>query len=323
MLRCALVSMLFASLSYGQNAASRSVLVASPGNERKTSEVAQDQPVISITGLCGISSADNIPAPTCKTVITRLQFEKLVDAVQPGMRARGRREFAERYAEALVMATKAEQMGLDKGANFEEQMKLARIDVLSKDLKRAIQAKTSQISDEDIEDYYHNNMIRFEKAKIERIYVPRSRASTVTADTKPSDTYKQMHSQESEQNMKELANSLRARAIAGEDFTKLQADAYQASGIKSSPPATSMEIRRISLPPNQVSVMDSKPGEVSLVFTDPNGYFIYKIETKDTLPLDQAREEIKETIRFQRMRDEMLSILNSARPILDESYFAR
>ena len=63
----------------------------------------------------------------------------MIDAVQPNMSARARREFATRYANALVMAKKAEQMGLDKGPNFEEQMKVARIQILSQEMKKAIE----------------------------------------------------------------------------------------------------------------------------------------------------------------------------------------
>jgi len=49
---------------------------------------------------------------------------------------------------------------------------------------------------------------------------------------------------------------------------------------------------------------------------------IYRVKTKDTIPLDQARGEIKETLRSQRMRDEMDEILDPATPTFDESYFA-
>ena len=123
--------------------------------------------------------------------------------------------------------------------------------------------------------------------------------------------------------MKEEADNLRARAVAGEEFSQLQADAYQVAGIKSAAPDTSIGIRRTSLPPNQASVMDLKPGEVSSVLEDPNGYVIYRVKTKDTLSLDQAREEIKATLRSQRMQDEMRDIQDSATPALDESYFSR
>jgi parvulin-like peptidyl-prolyl isomerase len=52
------------------------------------------------------------------------------------------------------------------------------------------------------------------------------------------------------------------------------------------------------LPASQVSVMDLKPGEVSAVLSDPNGYYIYKLRSKDMLSLNQARDEIKGTYPF-------------------------
>ena len=156
---------------------------------------------------------------------------------------------------------------------------------------------------------------------MDRIYVPKARQLPAAANQNPSDAGRQERSQEPEQTMKEEADNLRARAVAGEEFTKLQAEAYQVAGIKSPPPGTSIGIRRTSLPPNQASVMDLKPGEVSLVLADPSGYVFYKVETRGTLPLDQAREEIKAFLRSRRIEEEMHGIQDAATPTLDESYF--
>ena len=201
-------------------------------------------------------------------------------------------------------------------------MKLARIQVLSQDLKRVIQEQASEISAKNIEDYYHDNPARFEKAEIDRIYIPRTQQPSSASEKTLSDADAQKRSQESAKTMKDEADKLRARAVAGEEFTKLQADAYQVAGLKRGAPRTSIEIRRISLPPNQVSVMDLKPGEVSSVLEDPNGYVIYRVKIKNMLPLDQAREEIKTTLRALRIQDDMRDIQDAATPILDESYFA-
>jgi hypothetical protein len=288
----------------------------------KPSTIAPDTPVIMINGLCDDAPANKTTASKCKIIITRAEFERVIDAVQPGMPKRVRREFALDYVDFLRMAKKAEQMGLDKGSNYEEQIRLARIKVLSQDLKRAVQAETSQISERDIEEYYYDNATKFEKAVIDRIYIPKTQQQSFVSD-KLSGVDRQERLQESEQVMKEAADNIHARAVAGEEFMKLQVHAYQVAGMKTSAPPTSLAIRRISLPANQGSVMDLKPGDVSPVLVDPNGYFVYRIESKDSLPLDQVREEIRATLRSQRMQDEMLSIQNSATPTLDESYFGR
>jgi hypothetical protein len=328
-----LVFLLIGSFSWGQDIGSKPAqksafpapstpdAPASDQGQHSKANAAPDTPVITIDGLCDNPLADKALASSCKTVITQAQFERVIDAVQPNMPARARRDFALRYADALVMTKKAEEMGLNKGPNYEEQLEVARIQILSKQLGKVIQDKASQISDKDIQNYYYKNTESFEKAEIDRILVPKTLQPPVDSDKTLSDADRQARSKVSEQTMKSEAENLYARAVAGEEFTKLQADAYQVAGIKRAAPNTSLSIRRTSLPPNQASIMDLKPGEVSSVLDDPNGYVIYKVKTKSTLPLDQAREEIKGTLRALRVQDEMRSIQDSVTPALDESYF--
>lgn len=335
--RHAFLCLLLVSLSWGQAASSKAVpatqkpvvpTTAAPranapdqSHRAASSSVEPDSPVITIDGLCDNPPADKVAAADCKTVITRAQFERMINAGQPNMPARARREFATRYADALVMARKAEQMGLDRGANFEEQMRLARIEVLSRELDKAIQREASQIQDKDIEDYYRNNTASFEQAEMERIYVPKTQDSPTLSDKTLSDPDKQKQSRRAEQVMKELADRLHARAIAAEDFNKLQIEAYRVAGIKTTAGPNMGTIRRVSLPPSEGWVMDLKPGEVSSVIAAANGYFIYKVKTKETLPLDQAREEIIGILRSRRVQDERRDILESATPTFNEVYF--
>jgi hypothetical protein len=52
--------------------------------------------------------------------------------------------------------------------------------------------------------------------------------------------------------------------------------------------------------------MDMKPGEVSEVISDPGGaHFIYKMISKQTLTLEEAKTEIRGAISGQRYRDSM------------------
>ncbi len=288
---------------------------------RDTSNVAPDGAVITINGLCDNPPTVKVADSHCKTVITRAEFEKLIGAVQPNMKVRAQREFATNYATALVMAKKAEQMGLDKGANFEEQMKVARIQILSQELKKAIERQVSQISDTDVENYYRANTPSFEEAEMERIYVPRTQDSLVPPDKTLSDTDKLKQLQRTEPMMRELADKLRARAVEGEDFSNLQAEAYKTAGIKTTASPSLGTIRRVSLPRSQVWVMDLKPGKVSSVIETPNGYLIYKVKTKETLPLEKAREEIRGVLRSQRLQEGKQAIEESATPTLNEIYF--
>jgi hypothetical protein len=341
MSRYALVCLLLGVLAWGQAGNSNSAPTmqksgmpntaageTAPANKpaatesRTAVDVPPATPVITINGLCENPHASKSAATDCKTVITRAQFEKLIDAVQPTMAASVRRQFATNYARALVMSEKAERLGLDKDPAFQEHMRLARIQVLSGELNKVIQEKAKQISDKDVEDYYRSNQSKFEQVEMERIYIPKT-PQQEPSDAKLSMAEREKRTQASVEAMKALADKLHERAVAGEDFTKLQADAYQVAGIKSTAANVSLgKVMRSRLPPNQVFVMDLNPGEISKVIDDQNGYFVYKVKSKSTLKLEESSEGIKGTLRAQRMEEEMKDIQESATPALNESYFA-
>jgi hypothetical protein len=285
------------------------------------SKVAPDATIVTINGLCDNPPADKTADPNCKTTITRAEFEKLTDSIQPNMPSRMRRQFAMRYSNAVVMASKAHEMGLDQGTKFEDRMKLARLQILSQSLNQALQEKAGQISDEDLKDYYDKNPAGFEEADLQRIFVPHSQTFPASK-VKLSSAEEKKRNKDGEAAMKAEADKLRTRAAAGEDMAKLQEEAFQLAGLKSKPPSTKMgKERRSGLPPAQASVMDLKTGEVSQVFSDQSGYFIYKVGAKDVEPLDKVKDEIRATLRSQRMQDQMRALQQSATPVLDDAYF--
>jgi len=285
-------------------------------------QVPPDAAVITIQGLCA-SSAEKAGAADCKTVITRSQFEAVVDALSPNMPRQMRRRFATDYANALIMSKRAEEMGLDKGPAFEERMRVQRLRVLSQELNKAMQDKASQVSEQQIQDYYHANVDKFVQIDVDRIYVPKTRSGKdEDEDKKPGAAEAAKTTEDSGQTMKNEADKLRARAVAGADFVKLQAEAFEVAGIKSNPPNVSLgKMRQATLPPSHASVMQLKAGQVSPVIADESGYFIYKVKSVDTLPFDQAKDEIRGTLRSQRLQQEMRSLQESTTSTLDEAYF--
>jgi parvulin-like peptidyl-prolyl isomerase len=281
--------------------------------------------VITIPGLCDQPAADKSKAADCKTVVTRAEFEQLLDAVAPTIAAPARKQLATQYGMALVMVHKAHELGLDQGPKYQELMRVARIGVLTKALSQKLQEQAEKISGKEIETYYHNNEAAFQEVDLQRIFIPRSK-QTVESKDKSSDEAAakdaaKKEQQESEEAMKKLAEALRGRAAAGEDFAKLQDEAIAASGFKGKPPTRLGKVRRTSLPPDQGEVFNLKVGETSQLITTPNGYLVYKVGDKDTLPLDHVREEISTTLQSQRMQDAMQAIQQSATPELNPKYF--
>lgn len=287
--------------------------------EDTASKVAPDAAVITIDGFCENPPADKT-AGSCKTVITRAEFEKMLDSIQPNMPPRARRQFANRYVNAMVMGQKAHEMGLDQGEKFQERMKLARVQILSQELSQSIQEKAGQISDQDLQDYYDKNKADFQEAQLSRIFIPR--VQQASSKVKLTAAEEEKRSKAGEAAMKAEAEKIRTRAAAGEDMTKLQAEAFQVAGIKATSPTTDMgKVRRSSLPPSQASVMDLKTGTISELLSDQSGYFVYKVGAKETPSLDTVKEEIRGTLRAQRMQDQMQAVEKSATTTLDDAYF--
>src|SRR5580704_5674622 len=134
--------------------------------------VGPDDVIITIKNFCTDSS---LTGDVCKTSITKAQFEKLADALQPNMSPAMRRQLATAYARMLTMSTEAEKRGLDKTPHFDEATHFARMQILSQDLGKALQSDSGNVSDQDIQDYYQKNTANFEQATFIRIFVPHTK----------------------------------------------------------------------------------------------------------------------------------------------------
>jgi len=335
------VCLLLAGLAYGQAAQPATRSAAGAKAEQSTSaapdkapevEVRPDDAVITLKGFCADASQEG---DACKTAITRAQFAKLVDALQPGMPSNLRRQLATRYAMVLKMSTEAEKRGLDKGPSFEEKMYFARMQILAQELGRALQEDSNKVTDGDIEDYYKKNEASYEQATFARIYIPRAKQiapaaskpktdteagakSSATANAQPAPSEEQKKA--AEEAMKKVAADLRERAAKGEDPEKLEKEAYAAAGLPGTAPDTKREkMRRAQLPANHQAVMDLKPSEVSELISENSGYYIYKMVSKETLTLDAVKADIVKVISSQRYRDSMQSFQGNID--LNDAYF--
>jgi hypothetical protein len=68
-------------------------------------------------------------------------------------------------------------------------------------------------------------------------------------------------------------------------------------------------------------VFDLKVDGVSAVITDNGGRYIYKVVSEQVLPLDQVSEEIRNTLKSQRMKEMMETYANSYHTETNDAYF--
>jgi hypothetical protein len=275
------------------------------------------------------------PAADCKTVITKEEFEKLLNGVTASPTPHMRRELASVLPKFIAMSNQAQKQGMDKTAEFTEMLKFAKMQILTTELQRKIQQEAADVPNADIESYYKNNPETFEQFNLQRLFVPRAKQIENDAkdeeskDEKLTDDQKKAKEaadkakqDEAEQAMTKLAADLRARAAAGEDFQALQKEAFTAAGMKIESPTVKIPgVRRTGLPAAHAAVFELKPGDVSAVINDSGGHYIYKLESKNEIPLEQAKQEIRNTLVNQRTRDMMEKVNNSYNVVPNEAYF--
>jgi len=287
------------------------------------SKVKSGAAVITIHGLCpaGQASPAKDADPNCKTVITRAEFEKLADSLQPNMPQQLRQQLANQYPQILFMSQEARKRGLENDPHYLAVLKFTKTELLRMELQRSMEEEAGKIPEAELQDYYKKNKADFEQAAILRVFIPKSRQ---TDTPKPGATPEEVQKarEDSTAAMAKVADDLHARAAAGEDFDKLQKEAYEAAGAKAAvPPTLSPKVRRTMFPASQSSVFDLKPGELSPVINDSQGFVFYRMQSKTNPPFAEVREEIKtmlQNARLQAVRSKMESAISAD---LNKEYF--
>lgn len=310
-------------------------------------ELPENTVVLTIKGVC--PSAPKTAAATktagkaavaakkpadCKTEITRAQFEKIASGLSPNVTPQLKRQLESALPRFMAMSEAAKAKGLEKSPRVIETLKLAKMQILTTELQRTVQEQADKISPSEIADYYKKNPEAYEQFSLDRLFIPRfKQAEAEDKDTKEPEklTEEQQKAKEAEdkakqekgeQELNKLADSLRERAAAGEDFTKLQKEAFDAAGQKVDNPTVNLpKVRRTGLPPAHAAVFDLKAGEVSAVISDNGGHYIYKVVSEEVLPLDQVTEEIHNKLKTERTKEMMDKYTNSFQAIPNEAYF--
>jgi parvulin-like peptidyl-prolyl cis-trans isomerase-like protein len=225
---------------------------------------------------------------------------------------------------------------LENTPQFKERVRFNRMQVLAQQLQQKIQEDAAKVPEADIQKYYKDHQADFEQYNLDRLFIPRAKQGGETEAKEENEkdeklTEEQQKSKQeaekakadaSEQAMTKLAAELRTRAAAGEDFAKLQKEAYDASGTKIDAPTVNLpNLRRAGLPAGHTAVFDLKPGEVSQVLGDSGGHYIYKLNSKTEMTLDQAKGEIQSKLQNDRMREAMEKFSSSFKVDTNEAYF--
>ena len=271
----------------------------------------------------------------CKTELTRAQFEKIANGLSPNVTPQLKRQLEQALPRFMAMSEIAKKKGLDKSPQYQETLKIAKMQILTTQLQREVQEEADKISPEKVEEEYKSHPQTYEQFSLDRLFVPRYKQvqaeekeeekepeKLTEEQQKVKEAAEKAKQEKGEQELNQLAESLRARAAAGEDFVKLQKEAFEAAGQKvENPTVNPPKVRRTGLPPAHAEVFDLKAGEVSKVTSDNGGHYVYKVVSREVLPLDQVKDEIRNKLKNERQKRTMDEYTNSFQAIPNEAYF--
>ena len=124
--------------------------------------------------------------------------------------------------------------------------------------------------------------------------------------------------------MNKLADSLRADAPQPAKIS--QSCRKKRSKLRArkvdNPTVNLPKVRRTGLPPAHAAVFDLKVGEVSAVISDNGGHYIYKVVSKEVLPLDlRSKAEIHNKLKSERMKEMMDKVHELVPDVHERSVF--
>lgn len=266
--------------------------------------LSSDTPVITLNNVCAPGTTGD-----CKTVITKGEFEKLMAAAtaKASLTQAERKQIVQPFAQVVVLNATAEKQGLDKQPDVETMLKVARMSTLSKALIQRQIKEAQQVTPEQMDEYYKQHQNEYEEAKIERLLIPKIASGQNIDQAKA----------------KALAERLQKQAATAKGLDELEKQAYTELGLKQQPPPVDMGVhRRNQLPPaHQEAVFALSPGQITDVLEDPNAFYVYRVDTKTTVPEANLTNEIKNAIAQKKYGDHMRSIFNSVDATLNPDYF--
>ncbi|MGA7217529.1 MAG: peptidylprolyl isomerase [Candidatus Sulfotelmatobacter sp.] len=315
----------------GENEVVLTIKGVCPAAEAKT---AAKTTTASKTGASKASAAAKKPA-NCETKMTRKQFEEIAKGLSPNVTPQLKRQLETALPRFMAMSEAAKEQGLENSEQYKQTLKIAKMQILTNTLQRQVQENADKVPQADVEKYYKDNPEAYQQFSLDRIFVPRNKQPAAEDKDEAKEQEKLTEEQQKakeaedkakqekgEQELNKLADDLRARAAAGEDFTKLQKEAFDAAGTKVENPTVNLpKVRRTGLPAAQASVFELKTGEVSQVISDNGGHYIYKVVSVDVLPLDQVETEIHNKLKSERQKEMMDKYTNSFQAVPNEAYF--
>lgn len=278
------------------------------------SQLLPDTVVVTIHGLCPLGSGHAL-SDSCETKMTKEQLDKMLNAVNYEGHMLNRvstRAFVENYAQLLVLAAAAQEVGIESDPEFQELMKVVRVRTLADAYRRGLHERFRNVTDKDYETYYQENLDKFTRLQIDRVFIPRVNPRL------PRDKQTEFAKR-----AQQAADDIRERASRGEDVNQLQAEAYKTLGLPSAPKTDMGPRNRGSFPlATWQRLFVLKAGESTKVETEPAGFSFYRVRSRDVAPLASVKGTLVDEIARKNTESALQSLLKRVHSEVNDQFFS-
>lgn len=265
-------------------------------------QVDPDDMVILIPGACHTEPLE-FATRDCIRGVTRHEFEDLVAAVKPDATPEFRQRLAESLGQIIVLSNEAKKRGIVKDPEVQQLVRFQQLQILANLLvSQSLKQEAAQVSDADIQAYYHQHISDYESAELVRLEIPAKGGANADDDMR-------------------FAETIHARC-GNEDPAKLQTEADARVGRPVAPPADLKNQSRDMFTAAQQSVFDLKPGQCSEVIRQNGGFLLYKMVATTVTPLPRVRDAIANALQRARTKTELDELRKQNVISLNQKYFA-
>jgi peptidyl-prolyl cis-trans isomerase C len=224
----------------------------------------------------------------------------------------GRRKFAEDFSQLIILADEAKRQKLMDDPIIRERISLLTDQSLAQSMIQKVQDNI-KIPDADVQKYFSDHIKDYDEVKASHILI---RVKDSPAALPPGK--KDLTDEEARAKANEI---YKAVSQPGADFAAIaKAESYdQGSGARGGDLGNFK--RGQMIPPFEAAVFSMKPGEISEPIKTPFGYHIIRLENRKSQTVEQARGDIENILRRERVEKEMDSIKKSVKVDLNDQFF--
>jgi hypothetical protein len=284
------------------------------GLEMREGATATEPPTTAVLALNGVCDPSQTAKGTrgCRIVVTKAEMDHLLRIVQPNASPAEHHQFEINYLRLAAAAGEAQRRHLEADPQVAEQIrteeKLVRMQVLANSLYRSVEKQANDVPAAEVEKYFEGHRDEYKQEEVRRVYIPKT----------PSAVYGKAEDLEV---LKALAEDVRRRALAGEDFDALQKDVFVNLGIKTAPPATKVTVtKQTKLPAPEAPVLGLETGRVSDVVETAVAFEVLKMESRGVIPLESARADVLNSLQRERMQTQIREITENGKTKFNLSY---